>query len=125
MCVARLRYRLVFYLVVAWVGLRMNPCDGFAGFVFTLLVGSHQIPGFDAGVDRVAEDFVVWSKTEALERTDELFAAVLRGVPQRVRMPDGQEILLIPAFNVDAARKGYDFLAQAGRGPDDDPTDER
>lgn len=36
----------------------------------------------------------VWTKSEAVENAEELFAAVLAGRPQRVRMPNMSHILL-------------------------------
>ncbi len=65
----------------------------------------------------------LWSENEALEHTRELFAAVLKGIPQRVRMLDNSEILLSRSPNPERARRAHEFLARGGDAPDDDPTD--
>ena len=58
---------------------------------------------------------VVWTETEALEKTRELFDAVLTGVPQRVRMPDLTEILLTLAQTDDDANRSHAYLTRGSK----------
>lgn len=61
----------------------------------------------------------IWTEAEALEKTRELFNAVLTGVPQRVRMPDMTEILLTVEQTDGDADRSHAFLAQGPKLPND------